>query len=44
MFSLTYNVPHFEWSEPPNVPAVLLALTVVLLPWSLIGWLIATVV
>jgi hypothetical protein len=44
MFTLTYNVPHFEWSEPPNVSAVLLALAVILLPWSLIGWLIATIV
>ena len=43
MFNLGYNVPHFEWSEPPDVPAVLMTLAAILIPWSLIGWLIATV-
>jgi hypothetical protein len=42
LFKLAYNVPYFEWSEPPHVSAVLLALALTLLPWSLIGWLIAT--
>ena len=43
LFNLGYNVPHFEWSEPPDVPAVLMTLAAILIPWSLIGWLIATV-
>ncbi len=44
LFTLAYNVPYFEWSEPPHVSAVLLALALILIPWSLVGWLIATLV
>ena len=44
LFALAYNVPHLELSEPPEVSVVLLALGLVLIPWSLIGWLIATLV
>jgi hypothetical protein len=44
LFTLTHNVPRLEWSEPPDVSSVLLALALILVPWSLIGWLIATFV
>ena len=43
LFTPGYHVPHFDWSEPPDVPTVLMALAAILIPWSLIGWLIATV-
>jgi hypothetical protein len=44
LFTLAYNVPRLEWSEPPDLSSVLLALALILIPWSLIGWLIATLV
>jgi hypothetical protein len=44
LFSPTNKDAWFERSEPPRVFEFLLALSLIVLPWALIGWMIWTLV
>ena len=44
LFRLPREPTWFEPSEPPRIVDLLLALILIVLPWSLIGWMIYTLV